>query len=74
MTESEARYYMSKIKQPEIVSAQAWGCPCGGVNGIPEVDVCATCGEWTLDGPVTKPAGRTITIAPGVEASPPDEA
>ncbi len=39
--------------QPEIVSAQAWKCPCGQVNGRPEVDVCS-CGEWTIDGPVKK--------------------
>lgn len=45
---------MSKIKQPEVVSAQAWKCVCGAVNGIPEIDVCASCGEWTLGGPVEK--------------------
>ena len=41
-------------KEPRIVSAQAWECVCGRVNGRPEVEVCA-CGDYTLAGSVEKP-------------------
>ncbi|MCR4339336.1 MAG: hypothetical protein NUW01_05550 [Gemmatimonadaceae bacterium] len=68
---------MSKSKQPEIVSAQAWKCPCGAVNGRPEVDVCS-CGEWTVDGPVKAATGERINKAAAklaeVAADPADEA
>lgn len=56
-------------KQPEILSAQAWGCPCGQVNGRPEVDVCS-CGEWSLDGPVKATKSEPVKAEPKVEAKP----
>ena len=55
-------------KQPEILSAQSWSCPCGGVNGIPEFEVCATCGEWSLDGPVKAGKPEPVQAEPQVEA------
>ena len=58
-------------KQPEIVSAQAWKCPCGRVVGREEYPVCP-CGEWSLDGPV-KAEKAAPKAEPKVEAKPSEE-